>query len=527
MQRGSLKKVITVGVTSTILLSSVVGCANTSKDTKVGDTASTITYWSELNANVAANYNSLGETELGKALQEQTGVNIEFQHPAVGQTAEQFSLLLTKNKLPDIIEYNWLTYSGGPEKAIEDAVIISLNEYIDEYAPNFKAFLEENPEIDKMVKTDDGTYYAFPFIRGGDMLMVSTGLMLRADWLEDLGLEIPETMDDWYEVLTAFKNEKGATAPFTYFHSNVALTNNNPFAYGCGTTRDFYMMDGEIIYGGVQDEYKKYLETMHQWMKEGLIDLDLATVTGDQVTAKITNGTSGASFGYAGSGLGVWIDAGVSSDPDYSLVAAPYPTMVEGETPEFGQRDNAYIGTGSAAISATASEEAIIAALTVLDYAYSEKGHALYNFGIEGVSYTVEDGANVFVDSVLNHPDMSTAHSLSGYIRATYNGPFVQDIEYATQFYQKEEQVNALQVWSDTNAAKHIIPPITPSASESSEISKIMNSINTYRDEMSLSFILGTKSFDSWDEYVETIESLNLARALEIENDALARYESR
>ena len=60
------------------------------------DTDVTVTYWSELNGNVAANFNNMGDTEFGKKLQEESGVKIEFQHPAVGQTAEAFNLLLGK-----------------------------------------------------------------------------------------------------------------------------------------------------------------------------------------------------------------------------------------------------------------------------------------------------------------------------------------------------------------------------------------------------------------------------------------------
>ena len=99
----------------------------------------TVTYWAELNGNVSANYTNLGDTAFGKNLQEQTGIKIEFQHPAVGQTSEAFNLLLGKTELPDIIEYNWLGYSGGPEKAIKDGVIIALNDVIDQYCPNLKA----------------------------------------------------------------------------------------------------------------------------------------------------------------------------------------------------------------------------------------------------------------------------------------------------------------------------------------------------------------------------------------------------
>ena len=45
---------------------------------------------------------------------------------------------------------------------------------------------------------------------------VQSGPIIRADWLEELGLEVPQTIDDWTNVLTAFKEQKGAQAPLTF-----------------------------------------------------------------------------------------------------------------------------------------------------------------------------------------------------------------------------------------------------------------------------------------------------------------------
>ncbi len=491
------------------------------------DTDVTVTYWAELNGNVAANYNNMGDTEFGKKLQEETGVTIEFQHPAVGQTAEAFNLLLGKDELPDIIEYSWLGYAGGPEKAIKDGVIIALNDVIDQYCPNLKAYLEANPEIDKMVKTDDGTYYCFPFIRGGDKLLTSMGPMLRGDWLEELELEVPTTIEEWETVLTAFKEEKGATAPFSYQWSSGGLTNNNPFAYAYGVTREFYLDDnGKVVYGAVQDGYKEYLMTMNKWMSEGLLDLDLLALTADQVAAKITNGTAGASFAYCGSGLGNWTQAGQATDPNYVLVPAPYPSLVAGEKPEMGQRDNNYLGTGSAAISTTCENVEIVARL--LDYAYSEAGSTLYNFGTEGVSYTLVDGQPTYTDLLLKNPDgLSAAQAIASYARACYNGPFVQAEEYAEQYYTTQEQKDAIVIWSDTNMAKHVLPPVTATPDESKETATYLADITTYRDQETIKFINGDRSFDEWDDYVATIESMGLAKVLELKEAALARYNSR
>lgn len=65
------------------------------------DTDTTFTYWGVLNGNVSANFNSLGDTEIAKMWQENTGVTIEFQHPTAGQDKEQFNLIIADGNYPD------------------------------------------------------------------------------------------------------------------------------------------------------------------------------------------------------------------------------------------------------------------------------------------------------------------------------------------------------------------------------------------------------------------------------------------
>ena len=491
------------------------------------DTDVTLTYWMELNSNVAASYHNMADTPFGKNLIRETGIRIQYIHPAAGQVAEAFNLLLSEKVLPDIIENNWLDYSGGPQKAIKDGIIIPLNDVIEQYCPNLKAYLEAHPEIDAMVKTDDGTYYCFPFIRGSDVLLTSTGLVLREDWLKELNLEVPETIEEWEVVLTAFKEKKNAEAPFTFQYSLEDFTNNNPWVYAFGVTGNFYLDDsGNIVYGAVQDGYKEYLQLMNKWVEQGLLDVDLLTLTGEQVAAKITQGMSGASFGYCGSGMGNWINVGKEKDENYNLVAAPYPTLEKGTKPELGQRDNNYIGIGSAAISTSC--ENIELAAKLLDYAYSEEGHMLYNFGEEGTSYELINDEPNYTELLLNNPEgISVTHAMGGYIRANYNGPFIQDQAYVEQYYTLDNQKDAVKIWAETNMEKHIIPPITPTAEESQEQSQIMYDINTYRDEYAIKFIFGTIDFSEWDTYVETIYKMGLDKVLEIQNDALERYYAR
>jgi putative aldouronate transport system substrate-binding protein len=489
-----------------------------------------LTYWLATTNTVTANFANLGDSPFAKGLMKNTGVDIEFLQPPQGQENEQFSLIIADEDLPDIIEYNWVSqYSGGPEKAIKDGVIIPLNDVIDQYCPNLKKYLEENPDIDRMIKTDEGKYYAFPFIRGDEGLLNTIGLMLRGDWLKELNMEVPETIEEWETVLTAFKEKKGASAPFTFEYTNGQYLSANPIAYAFDTSYSFYLgSDEKVHFGAIEEGYKNYLQLMHDWYQKGLLDVDIATMKNDQVAAKVTNGDAGASMGQAGSRMGTWISAARKTNPDFSLVAAPQPTTKKGTKAEFGHVEVPYSGRASAAITSSCKD--VERAARLLDYAFSEEGHMYYNFGTEGETYTMVDGNPVYTDLILNNPDgWPISQAMSAYIRGNYNGPFVQDVRYLSQYYQMEEQKETPKVWgsASSNGAAHVMPPITPTSDESKEFSRIMNQVNTYRDEMTLKFIFGDESLDKFDDYVKNIESMDIAKALEIQNAALERYLNR
>ena len=379
--------------------------------------------------------------------------------------------------------------------------------------------------MDKMIKTDDGNYYTFPFIRGDQKMRYNTGLMLRQDWLDELGLEVPTTIDEWHTVLTAFRDEKGATAPFTYEYTNASLYAADPFVYAYGIDRGFYVgSDGKVHYGAAEDGYEGYLTTMKQWYEEKLIDPDLATMGFDQVNAKMTNGSAGASVGYAGGRIGVWTPAARVNTPEYTLTPAPYPTLNEGDYPEFGQMDNPC----RPSVAITTSCKDVEKAARLMDYGYSEEGHMAFNFGIEGESFDMIDGYPTYTDIVMENPNgLPISQAMATYIRGNYNGPFVQDLRYLEQYYTLDEQKATLDVWGGTNAINHVLPPVTPTSEESREFASIMNEVNTYRDEMTLKFILGTAELSEFDTYVENLKKMGLDRALEIQNAALERYNAR
>lgn len=432
-------------------------------------------------------------------------------------TDQKFSLVLASGKLPDIFLNTWLQYPGGPDRAVEQGYILKLNDLIDKYAPNLKKVLQENPTIDKMIKTDDGTYYAFPFIRS-ELGRVYGGPIIRKDWLDELNLGIPETIDEWHTVLTAFKEQKHARSPLT-FRTIFLGERTSGFAGAFGVMGNFYINDGKVVYGYMEPEYKTYLKTMSQWYKEGLIDKDYASIDSATVDQKMFTGDSGATIGWQ-----YYIEkynaAVQDADANANFVAAPYPAASRGEWPEFGQLDNAYAGTSSAAISATTKNPE--AAVRWLDYAFSEEGSRLNTFGIEGITYNLEDGKPVYTELVVNNPDkLGSDQVMLQYSHGT-NFPMIQqDSSLPSKYAQTAE---AIGIWKQTHHEAHLLPPITPTAEESDELSTIMNNIRALVEEADLKIILGTEPIKNYDKYVQQMKELGIERALEIQQAAYERY---
>ncbi|PQP89100.1 extracellular solute-binding protein, partial [Paenibacillus sp. AR247] len=416
-----------------------------------------LSYWGEINGNLVGIKATHDEIPFFQKWQEKTGVPLEFTAPPTGQVKEAFNVMLASGDLPDMIEYNFIgDFPGGPEKAIKDGYILKLNDLIDKYAPNLKKYLQEHPDIDKMVKTDSGSYYAFPFIRGDEYLRVFQGPIIRKDWLDELGLPVPETIDEWTATLRAFKEKKGAAAPFSVVSKPRFFneSGNGAFIGAFGVNRGFYQEDGKVKFGPAEPGFKEYLKLFHDWYKEGLIDKNIATADTKAVDGNMASGATGATIGNAGGGIGKWQPLVEANDPKAILVAAPYPVLNKGDKPKFGQLNQAYASEGTVAVTTAAKDPAL--AVRMLDYGYSEEGHMFFNFGEEGVSYNMENGYPKFTDLLMKNPDkLAPAQAISLYARSSYNGPFVQDKRYAEQFFALQTQRDAVEVWKNTDAAKY------------------------------------------------------------------------
>lgn len=511
-----VKKTVTIALSAAMLLS-MAGCGGkrtADSNSKSGSKA--VKWWVALNANTAQTVSNMGETELSKALEKKFNTSIEFIHPAQGQDAEKFNIMIAMGDLPDIIEYDWNSYSGGPEKALADGVIQELN--IDEDAPNLAAYVKENKNVDRQIRTDSGKYFGYPFIRGDRSLQTSAGLIIRKDWLDDLKLPVPETIDDWTKTLTAFKKQKGAVSPLDL------ATWHYPFgaflgAYGV-TEGMFIGDDGKVVYGPAQPGYKEFLSKMNEWYKAGLLNADFVSLDSNIIQSDILNGYSGATAGSVGGNMGKWLAA--KPNDKFDLAAAPYPVLNKGDKPEFGQLQNSVTGT-YAVISRDCKNPELCK--KILDYGYSEEGKMLFNFGIEGESYNMVDGYPKYTDIITNNPDgLSMSASLARYALSHTEGPFIQDKRYMEQYASLPQQKEAIQVWSNTNMEKHILPGISLLPDEANAMASKIENINTYQSEMVAKFIMGIEPIDNFDAYVAELKNRGLDEYVKMMQQSYNRF---
>ena len=274
---------------------------------------------------------------------------------------------------------------------------------------------------------------------------------------------------------------------------------------------------------------------MVAWKEAGLMDPDIISNNSSARQANVTGGLSVVTYGAGGGQIGTW-NANAKKEPEkyganFTLTGAQFPVLKAGNPIHYAGGDTDYV-TGSsvnAVISSDCKYPEVAAAF--LNYAYSEEGHYIYNFGIEGVDFTKNaDGTITYSDWIQNNPDgLSYAVAMANKGRANMSGPFVQDRNYIIAYWNTDAQKKAMHMWNDeTDVDGTLMPTVTLSEEESTEFSRIMSDINTAVKEYYSAVYNGQKDLDAtWDEYVAQIEGMNIKRAIELEQAALERYNAR
>lgn len=512
------------------------------KNNDIVPTGDKYTYWATMSVTAAQTLTSYSELLMYQEMEKRTGVEVEFIHPATGSTgAEAFQILLASGDYPDMIEYSWSVYSGGPEQAIKDGVIISLNDYLEDYAPNYYDYLEGEKGKKNHYRykaqsiTNDGNYYGFRNMNVGEYRGFM-GFYTRKDLLDKWGLDVPVTIDDWEELFeTAKKN--GIQYPLTGTQGLFNFKDGDGFNTAYNVGKNFYLVGDKVKFGPFEKQYKEYIKKMSEWVKKGYVDVDYITNGSQELLGAMTNEKSIASMGYVGSAIGRILPAMEERNPEYDLVACPYPVMNEGDVPWF-QEVQAEADDVTLCITVDCGEEnenRYKEAIKWCDYVYSDEGNILKCFGVEGDTYKVEKGEDgkehfVYTDKILVNYEDYGAHAidaaLSHFMRPANSPGLNQHNDYLDGFYQYQQQRDALKIWNlyVDEAKLHKLPPLAYTAEEISEKANI--EAVAYNDlEAAISnIILGKASIDTYDDAVKKAKNAGYKRILEIQQAAYDRY---
>lgn len=505
-------------------------------------TGSKFTYWSSLDGNVAHTQQSLGDLLMYQEMAKRTGTEVEFIHPAQGSTGtEAFQILMSSGDYPDMIQYGWKSYVGGPDQAINDGVIIALNDYLKDYAPNYYNYMEgeagkENNYLYKAASiSDSGNYYGFKCLNIGSYKGFY-GLYTRKDLLDKWGLDIPQTIDDWTKLFEVAK-ENGVKYPLTGDKEVVGFIYKDLFNTAWGVGTGFYVDGNKVKFGPFEKGYKEYVAKMAEWNKKGYLDIDYVTNDRTIVHGQITSGNSIAANGYVGGDLGAIIPAMQERDPNFNLVACPYPVLKEGDIPLF-QEVQADATDPCIAISVQCgveNEDRYKEAIKWCDYLYSDEGIILKSFGVEGDTFTIEKDSEgvehyIYTDKITkNYEEFGATNindALYHFFVPANNPGFNQHPDYFEGFYQYQQQKDAIKTWNTyvDDAKKTALPPISFTGEESTEKANIESKGKDNLTAAISNIILGKLPVEDYDKAISDAKKAGYDRLLEIYQAAYDRH---
>lgn len=460
-----------------------------------------------------------------KEIQDKVGVHLNIE-VYEGNSDDQYKLMLASGNYPDIIRWTHnMAYPGGIPKLVADGVAITLDDLVEKEMPNFKGIMENRDDIRKEITTLEGEYYYFPNINPLESdidkaTASTTGYAMRKDWLENVGMEAPTTMDEWYQVLTAFKNSDpngdGVNNDIPFDGTGLDM-----FAPAFGILNSYYVdpQTKTVKFGPIQPQYKEYLETLNKWYKEGLITSNSLVTDGKLTDSDITSDLAG-SFKALTNAWEKYLPTLQKVNPKAEFVPVAWPKTKDGISYTARTELNNHVNKEMTIITSSCKDP--VAAARLIDYMYSEDGGFLLSWGYEGKSYEVVNGEKQFI----KYPKDAKITA------ATYAKPHVawpkygyQDA-YAANF--NPVRITAAKAWAKDVNTDLIYPPyLVFSQEESTKIAEINADMGTYITDTVNKFIEGSEPLSNFDTFVENVNKFKIDEIIKIYQANLDAFNSK
>lgn len=477
-----------------------------------------------------------------KRLQEKTNVEIEWTAIQSDQWGDKISLAMAN--VDSLTDFVFSAGFGDSDllKYADQGVIIPLEEYIDAYMPNLKAVFDKYPEYKAMSTDSEGHIWALPWIEqlGSEKTAIQTvGNMsfINKKWLDFLGLEIPETVEEFEQVLIAFRdhaselqaefNIDGSIIPMSCIVNDgdqdpAILINGFGEGYGDADKGRHIAVtdDKKVICAATQEGFKKGITWLHQLYDEGLIDPEAFTQEWSTYVSKGKSGRYGVCFS--------WDVANIDNLEDW----VPLPALtadVRNITPQNGSFTSGF-DRGRCVVTAVAEQPALVCAW--LDQMYDPFQSPQNNWGTYGEDDDFdifELGENENGEQMLKHAPLGDASPVEVREAECVGGPLAILDEYYGVYVTCPDDAQYRLDWikdyytPDMNT-KYVYPNVFMSRDDTEELSNLQADIEKTIKTAKSDWIMNGFTDADWDQYLKDLDAYGLEDYLAIFQKYLDSY---
>ena len=326
-------------------------------------------------------------------LEEIINADIDWdQKPSEGYN-DAIAVIISSGDYPDMME-GWFTNAEKEITALyEEGTILGLNSLLEEYGSNI---LAARPYEENWLWMEDGERPGIP-CRFVDV--PETTFMIRQDWLDAVGMEMPTTLEELKEVARAFTFEDpdGNGEDDTIGFAGSPNTNNfqtSPFAIAVGAygeSFDWEKVGDQWEPWQIREGTKKAIEWYRGCYQEGLVEKDFMTMTRDQYLERKNLNRYGIEYWWIThlSDNSAWWKAYKEAQPQSVDAILPTVSSGSGETPIFPWKNTLESGKGSNLLIFKDCEHPD-RVIQLIDYLATDEGADLAAFGPEGEAWELE-----------------------------------------------------------------------------------------------------------------------------------------
>jgi putative aldouronate transport system substrate-binding protein len=489
----------------------------------------------------------MSENYFTKKLEEKTNIHINWVEIGGASFKEQINLAFASGDMPDMISTGagMVNRFSKTEEAQfgSQGLIIPLNKLVENQGYYIKNVFKEQPELQKYITTPDGNIYALPNIDDGYHVTYPQKVWLNTTWLKNLNLSMPKTVDDFYNVMKAFKdndpnkNGKKDEIPFSTVSKDGANAEIDgflmePFTYSPSGDR-LWVNNGKVILSAAEANYKEGLKYLNKLYKEGLIYKESFTQNVKEQININESGNAPTIGTFAGMHLGHGLNL-TASKRWQQYESVPPLTGPSGKAQAMYDPYTTRYTTGFVTITKNCKNPE--AAFKLADYMYSEEATMAAMVGREGKEWTKAEQGQIGLDGrqakyttiTVDTKNPEFQNIIWGQSWANNRG-FDYQMSWA---YPKDPydpavspMIGRMRIFFNATKehekfgqkAENVLPALYYKQDAIGEIAQLKTTINDYVNESVVRFITGNKDIDKeWDSYISQLNSIGLKRYLQV-----------